>query len=311
MEREDGSKRNAEKFSKNPKSDHPIWSRSHLSKDDLKKILSCPDHQQFHQFTAELLEATMDIDVVQTYLDLDVLAREYDEISNYFSTSRNKGERENRLHWDRIVEVLRDDLGMGKTGSRSKQDESNTTGLAMARTIGARLRRLRTEKGYTQQEMADRLGCSRSAISQMEQGKRSVTLERVRRYTNALGYEANIDLRDQSREIMDRIKMEIDMALDELDKEKMLSENARSMAAYALTNLASDIVKRRRIRSEEALDSVYQTMEHIVSKFEIDIDQGVYEFFLGPELTQKAQEYQLQEKLIKTLMPKVIRRLTA
>ena len=42
--------------------------------------------------------------------------------------------------------------------------------------FGVRVRKLRDKKGWTQAEMADRLGLDRSYISEMESGKRNVCL---------------------------------------------------------------------------------------------------------------------------------------
>src|SRR3990172_7316212 len=49
------------------------------------------------------------------------------------------------------------------------------------------LTRLRLLKGWTQQQLAERVGTSQSAIARLENGNASPTLRFVRRVANALG----------------------------------------------------------------------------------------------------------------------------
>ena len=59
----------------------------------------------------------------------------------------------------------------------------------LQRTVGANLRRLRTERGLSQEAFADQLGYHRTYIGGVERGERNLTLRTVERLAGILGVE--------------------------------------------------------------------------------------------------------------------------
>jgi len=57
----------------------------------------------------------------------------------------------------------------------------------LSRLVGLRLRKFRKEKGFTQEELADKSGVERSAISKMELGQRMKLLDKLYSLTSVLG----------------------------------------------------------------------------------------------------------------------------
>lgn len=57
-----------------------------------------------------------------------------------------------------------------------------------------KIRALRTERGWSQRDLADRLGVHPQAVSEVERGRAHFTLERLNRILEALGYEGTIQL---------------------------------------------------------------------------------------------------------------------
>lgn len=53
--------------------------------------------------------------------------------------------------------------------------------------LGSALRKVREQKGFTQIEIAERLGMTKMAISSWESGKRSMTAYNLKRYCKILG----------------------------------------------------------------------------------------------------------------------------
>lgn len=61
-----------------------------------------------------------------------------------------------------------------------------------SKRIGERLRELREARGWTQGEMGEVLGISRQGISELENGKSRITLDRLTRVLDKLGYELEL-----------------------------------------------------------------------------------------------------------------------
>ncbi len=59
----------------------------------------------------------------------------------------------------------------------------------MQRTVGENLRRLRTDRGLSQEAFADQLGYHRTYVGGVERGERNLTLRTVERLAAVLGVE--------------------------------------------------------------------------------------------------------------------------
>jgi transcriptional regulator with XRE-family HTH domain len=57
----------------------------------------------------------------------------------------------------------------------------------IAKTIGQRIRNYRTQKGLSQEKLAELSGCHATYIGQLERGEKNATLESIERVTSALG----------------------------------------------------------------------------------------------------------------------------
>lgn len=63
-----------------------------------------------------------------------------------------------------------------------------------SKEMGRTIRKLREEKQLSQQDLADRLGITRSAVSKLEHGTRRLTLENLDRVLDALDYELDLSV---------------------------------------------------------------------------------------------------------------------
>lgn len=63
-------------------------------------------------------------------------------------------------------------------------------GMDLRRRLAANIIRLRKERGWSQEELADRAGLHRTYISGVERGVRNPTITVVARIAEALGVEA-------------------------------------------------------------------------------------------------------------------------
>lgn len=59
----------------------------------------------------------------------------------------------------------------------------------LQRALGENLRRIRTERGWSQERFADVLGVHRTYMGGVERGERNLTLRSVERLAHALGVD--------------------------------------------------------------------------------------------------------------------------
>lgn len=57
----------------------------------------------------------------------------------------------------------------------------------IAKAVGQRIRNYRTQKGFSQEKLAELSGCHPTYIGQLERGEKNATLESIERITTALG----------------------------------------------------------------------------------------------------------------------------
>lgn len=70
------------------------------------------------------------------------------------------------------------------------------TTKSVSREMGQMIRKLRTEKQLSQADLSDRLGIHPQVISDVERGEKGITVDRLFRFLDALGYEADIRLKE-------------------------------------------------------------------------------------------------------------------
>ena len=80
--------------------------------------------------------------------------------------------------------------------------------------IGHCVRRERARRGWSQQDLANRVGVSRTFVSQLESGKPTVELSLVLRVMHALGVQLTADTED--RHTTQRSDIDLDQILDRL-----------------------------------------------------------------------------------------------
>ena len=61
-------------------------------------------------------------------------------------------------------------------------------------TPGELLREARQWKRLTQQDVADRLGCTQAAVSKMESAGDEIQVATMRRYLRALGFDLSLEI---------------------------------------------------------------------------------------------------------------------
>ncbi len=100
------------------------------------------------------------------------------------------------------------------------------------RKIGKQLKELRLSRGWKQIEVADKVGLSRSAISNIEAGKRALTLSTLKRFCEIYQIDVSyfqIETKnfDEALDLTSRIEAIFNSDLDESKKDDIYREIMR------------------------------------------------------------------------------------
>lgn len=79
--------------------------------------------------------------------------------------------------------------------SETNKEKSPVKSSFAKKVLAENLRRLRTEAGLSQEELADRAGLHRTYVSSVEGGHRNVTLENIFAFAEALGTTPSVLVR--------------------------------------------------------------------------------------------------------------------
>lgn len=80
--------------------------------------------------------------------------------------------------------------------------------------VRERLRELRKEAGYTQQELADMFMCSRECISYYETGSRELTLDILLRYSEVFNVSTDYILFGEPPKLLNHILCDLGKLID-------------------------------------------------------------------------------------------------
>lgn len=178
-------------FEEESNPDHPIWSYPGLSDDQLRNILSSPEHEQFASLAARLLESSLDVDRVFEYLDPESFVRNFERIKKSMGNSEQA--QKHKRFWSKMADQGKEKLGIEKEEPEA-QEAGEEVASESAERLGQRIRKLRNKEGISQAELADRLNVSRQVVSRLENGKHNPSFEKINRVLNALGYKPNLEI---------------------------------------------------------------------------------------------------------------------
>lgn len=122
------------------------------------------------------------------------------------------------------------------TATRKRPD---TETLSRIRT-GQLIRDARTYEGLTQQDLADRLGTSQSAISAWESGRENLRVDTLARILQACGFEASLVLRH--RDDVDQSQIALHLAMSPAQRAAHLDSGARAIdRAHRATRISAHV----------------------------------------------------------------------
>ena len=157
-----------------------LWD-SKLSKKEARAILKNAKHPKFEMYAAKLLSRVSDPTVVFGYIDEVVFCKSWPGIKKRLARDRwlkNKIVFWQAMH-ERRLEVLKE------KGVAIRQVPQRTKIPPERAALAGQIRDIRIKLGYTQKELAKKLGVIQQYISKIESGRENISIGTLKRIADA------------------------------------------------------------------------------------------------------------------------------
>lgn len=118
--------------------------------------------------------------------------------------------------------------------------------------VGERIKERRAELGWTQEQLAQKAGISKSFLSELENGKRSVSADNLLDLARALGVSLDYLMTGQENEEAKPAEVQIPASLAKFAAEEGISFRQ----ALTLLEMQRQIIAHRSATKKESLDKV-------------------------------------------------------
>ena len=168
-----------------------LWDKD-ISVEEIQKILKDPKNKRFVNIAALLLSRNnVPKEVFTDFLSRERLVQHWARIKRQM---RKDAWNDPRIDfWQAVYEKLVEDLkARGIAIRKTPQDKR---GDELYQEVGAQIKRLREERGWTQNELASKLKVSQQVISRLESGRENLSLSTLKRIFGALGAQVSVSPR--------------------------------------------------------------------------------------------------------------------
>lgn len=139
---------------------------------EAKRILKNPKHPEFYIFAQRLFSRVGDGETAFAYMDKDEFCRVWPGIRQRMM--RDKWLAGKIAFWDGVYKESSDAVYTG------------VSDLALRMDVAKRLRELRIKQGYSQKELAEKLGVIQQYVSKIEKGRENFSLGTLSRIAGIL-----------------------------------------------------------------------------------------------------------------------------
>lgn len=165
-----------------------LWD-SRLSEREVRKVLKDEKHPKFNIYMEKLLARTSDPKTVFNNIAKVTFCKKWPSIKKRLV--KDAWIRPRVLFWQTIYERVLEDLRRGGVTIR-KSRESDVPKARM--DIANQIRNMRVRLGYTQEDMANKLGVIQQYVSKIESGRENATIDSLKRIAAVLGRNLVIKL---------------------------------------------------------------------------------------------------------------------
>lgn len=165
-----------------------LWDRK-INISETRRILKHPENSRFVLMASLLLARKADPrEVFKDYLDPVLFCKNWQRIKK--KMAQDKWGNPRIIFWQAIYEKLLDKY-RGK-GIQLVRDRDMRVRDSVCEAIGRELRRVRKEKGLSQEQLAEKASIAQQLISRIEKGKENISLITLKKISEALDKKVEI-----------------------------------------------------------------------------------------------------------------------
>ncbi len=163
-----------------------LWD-SRLKKGEVKKILKDEKHPKFNIYADKLFSRVNNPKVVFNIVDKVTFCKKWPSIKKRIS--KNRWLKNRVAFWQTIYERTLEQLR--KQGIKVR--ESQKIDIPPERMeIAQQIRNIRVSRGYTQKDLAEKLGVIQQYIAKIENGRENLSIDTAKRIADVLGENLTI-----------------------------------------------------------------------------------------------------------------------
>lgn len=166
-----------------------LWD-SRLSEKEARKILKNEDNPKFDIYAERLFSRTSDPKMAFGIVNKVTFCKKWPTIKKHMRKDRWLTNRV--AFWQTIYEHLYEKLKAEGIKIRQPQDE---TIPPERMKIAHKIRDMRIRSGYTQKDIAKKLGVIQQYISKIENGRENLSVDTLKRIADAFGKRMVVDLK--------------------------------------------------------------------------------------------------------------------
>lgn len=165
-----------------------LWD-SKITVHDAKEILSDEHNQRFERYMVKLLSRVSDPQYVLTLINEEMFCKKWPLVKK--AMKKDRWLKSKVFFWQTIYERIHDRLK--KQGVKIRKSERVKTSPVRAR-LAEQIKKLRVTLGYTQADVAKRLGVIQQYVSRIESGKENVTVDTLNRIAQVFGKHLSVHM---------------------------------------------------------------------------------------------------------------------
>lgn len=166
-----------------------LWD-SKTNEEKAKEILKDEKHPQFDYFAEKLLSRIVDPKEVFNIIDKKVFCRKWPYIKKRIK--KDQWLKDRVVFWQTIYENVYESLKEKGFSVRKYREEKISPEI---KQIAQQIKELRQKQGYTQEDVAKKMGVIQQYISKIETGHENVSIDTLRRIANIFDKQLNVELR--------------------------------------------------------------------------------------------------------------------